>query len=68
MTIEGANRPDDSEVAERLTNRYLGIGTRAAKSDLRIVMMNMNWDTGLRITCSDDLVGLPTVGEDSPDF
>ena len=68
MNIEDANRPDDGEVAERLTNRYLGIGTRAVRSDLRIEMMNKIWDTGLRITCSDDLVGLPTVREDSPDF
>ena len=43
-------------------------GVRAAKSDLRITMMNMIWDTGLRITSSDDLIGLPTIGEDSPDF
>lgn len=41
MNIEDANRQDDGEVAERLTNRYLGIGTRAARSDLRIEMMNM---------------------------
>ena len=43
MNIEDANRPDYSEVAERLTNRYLGIGTRAAKSDLRIVMMTQGF-------------------------
>ena len=68
MNIDDAIRPDDDEVMERLGNRYLGIGVRAAKSDLRITMMNMIWDTGLRITSSDDLIGLPTIGEDSPDF
>ena len=50
MNIEDADRPDDNKVAERLTNRYVGIDTRAARSDLRIEMMNMIWNTGLRIT------------------
>ena len=68
MNIDDAIRPDDDEVMERLGNRYLGIGVRAAKSDLRIIMMNMIWETGLRITSSDDLIDLPTIGEDSPDF
>ena len=68
INIEDAIRPDDDEVAERLSNRYVGIGIRAARCDLRIEMMNMIWDTGLRITCSDDLIGLPTIGEDSVDI
>jgi hypothetical protein len=68
INIEDAIRPDDDEVAERLSNRYVGIGIRAARCDLRIEMMNMTWDTGLRITCSDDLIGLPTIGEDSVDI
>ena len=67
MNIENADRPEDAEVAMRLTNRYVGIGTRAARCDIRTDMMNMIWDTGLRITSSEDLVGLPIIGDDDPD-
>ena len=67
MNIEDAERPEDAEVAMRLTNRYVGIGTRAARCDIRTGMMNMIWDTGLRITSSEDLVGLPIIGDDDPD-
>ena len=67
MNIENADRPEDAEVGMRLTNRYVGIGTRAARCDVRTGMMNMIWDTGLRITSSNDLVGLPVIGDDDPD-
>ena len=48
-----------------LDNRYAGIGVRAASNDLRISMMNMIWDTGLRITHEQDLVGLPVIEADT---
>lgn len=56
--------PTDEEVRTRLSNRYTGIGVRAANNDLRSSMMNMIWDTGLRITCEADLIGLPSVEEE----
>ena len=34
---------------------------RAAQCDLRVSMMNMIWNTGLRITSDHDLVGLPVI-------
>ena len=41
MNIEDAERPEDAEVAMRLTNRYVGIGTRAARCDIGTGMMNI---------------------------
>ena len=67
MNIEDAERPEDGEVAMRLTNRYIGIGARAARCDVRTNMMNMIWDTGLRITSAEDLLGLPIIGDDDSD-
>lgn len=55
------NRPTDIEVVNALSNRYSGIGDRAAVSDLRTTMMLQIWSTGIRITSENDLVGLPTV-------
>lgn len=56
--------PTDEDVAQRLNNRYTGIGAWAANSDLRVTMMNMIWNTGLRITSDQDLIGLPTTEAD----
>ena len=56
--------PTDEAVATRLGNRYTGIGLKAVTCDLRISMMNMIWDTGLRITCEADLTGLPSFEEE----
>lgn len=67
MNIEEADRSEDAEVAMRLTNRYVGIGTRAARCDIRTGMIYMIRDTGLRITSSEDLVGLPIIGDYDPD-
>lgn len=68
MNMDELYRPDDDEVAERLTNRYLGIGIRAARSDLRVEMMELILGTGLRIVSEEDLVGLPPVrDEEDPD-
>ena len=67
MNMDDFYRPDDDEVAERLTNRYLGIGVRAARSDLRVEMMELIFGTGLRIVSAEDLVGLPPIGDDDPD-
>lgn len=41
MNIGNVDRPEDTEVAMRLTNRYVGIGTRPARCDERTGMMNM---------------------------
>lgn len=49
INIDSAYRPTDAEVITRLDNRYAGIGVRAASNDLRISIINMIWDTGLRI-------------------
>ena len=65
VNIDSAYRPTDAEVINRLDNRYAGIGVRAASNDLRISMMNMIWDTGLRITHEQDLVGLPVIEADT---
>lgn len=65
VNIDSESRPTDAEVTNRLNNRYTGIGVRAVSCDLRVSMMNMIWDTGLRITDSQDLVGLPTVEVDT---
>ena len=65
VNIDSESRPIDAEVTNRLNNRYTGIGVRAVSCDLRVSMMNMIWDTGLRITDSQDLVGLPTVEVDT---
>ena len=65
MNMDDLYRPDDDEVAERLTNRYTGIGIRAARCDLRVAMMEMIFGTGLRIVSAEDLIGLPSVGEDN---
>ena len=61
VNIDSIVRPTDAEVADRLNNRYVDIGLRAAQCDLRVSMMNMIWNTGLRITCDHDLVGLPVI-------
>ena len=55
------SRPTDIEVANRLKNRYATIGSRAVVSDLRNVMSEKIWDTGLRITSENGLVGLPSI-------
>lgn len=68
MNIEDAVRPDDIEIRARLNNRFEGITRRAARNDLRLVMMQMIWDTGLRVTSEDDLLGLPSVAEDVIDM
>ena len=67
MNMDDLFRPNDDEVAERLTNRYVGIGIRAAKCDLRVDMMELIYGTGLTIVSQEDLVGLPPIGEDDPD-
>ena len=64
INVDIAILPTDEDVAIRLTNRFEGIGVRAVNSDLRMSMMNMIWDTGLRITCEADLIGLPSVEDD----
>ena len=61
INIDTVARPTDAEVADRLNNRYADIGLRAAQCDLRVSMMNMIWNTGLRITSDHDLVGLPVI-------
>ena len=55
------SRPTDIEVANRLKNRYATIGSRAVVCDLRNAMSEKIWDTGLRITSENDLVGLPSI-------
>ena len=50
-----------------LDNRYAGIGVRAASNDLRTSMMHTIWDTGLRITQEQDLIGLPVIEADNDD-
>ena len=65
VNIDSESRPTDAEVTNTLNNRYPGIGVRAVSCDLKVSMVNMIWDTGLRITDSQDLVGLPTVEVDT---
>lgn len=57
------SRPTDSEVTERLNNRFAEISTRATVCDLRNSMTELIWDSGLRVTSELDLVGLPSILE-----
>ena len=61
VDILGNRRPSDLEVSLRLNNRYSEISTRAVACDLRNSMTEKIWDSGLRITSENDLVGLPTI-------
>lgn len=54
-------RPTDAEVANRLHNKYSETSSTANFSDLRNVMAQNIWDTGLRITSESDLIGLPLI-------
>lgn len=55
------SRPTNNEVVNRLKNRYATIGGRAVICDLRNVMSEKIWDSGLRIKSENDLVGLPSI-------
>ena len=55
------SRPTDIEVVHRLKNRYATIGSRAVVCDLRNVMSEKIWESGLRITSENDLVGLSSI-------
>ncbi len=58
--IDGAERPDDVEVAARMHNHYEGVKARQVNCDARVVMMEQIWGTGLQIISEEDLQGLPT--------
>ena len=54
-------RPTDIEVAARLHNKYAETSSTAIYSDLRNVMAQNLWDTGVRVSSESDLIGLPSI-------